>query len=290
MTNSSSTPAQRDAGDGTAVRAPRRLAIIGAGNMGRALATGLRGAGLLTPADLVIADKNQAVAEALARDVGGPLTASNAVACAQARTIVLCVKPRDTADVLNDLMSHGALSHAPLLISIAAGVTLSALETATGHALPVIRAMPNMPCLIGAGMTVLSCGERVTAAQLAEARALFESVGRCMVLEERQLDAVTATSACGPAFAFLVLEALIEGGVQCGLPRAAATELVAQMMLGSAEMVLRTGTHPAALRNEVTTPAGCTMAGLLELEDGRVRFALVRAVEAAWTKAAELGR
>jgi pyrroline-5-carboxylate reductase len=181
------------------------------------------------------------------------------------------------------------LEHRPLVVSIAAGTTLDFLVAHTPAGTPVVRAMPNTPCSIRRGMTVLSVGQGVTEAQLATARALFEPLGRVMDLDEKHMDAVTGLSASGPAFMFVILESLAEGGVQCGLPRAVALELAAQMTLGAASMVLETGKHPAALKDEVTTPAGCTIAGLLALEDGRIRSVVARGIERAAQVAGGLG-
>ena len=207
-----------------------------------------------------------------------------------ADVVLLCVKPKDVADVLATLRAADALAHAPLLISIAAGVSIAALDQATGGRLPVVRAMPNTASVIGKGCTVLSPGARAEDAHLATATAIFSSVGRCLALDERHLDAVTAVSASGPAFIYVVLEALTDGAVSCGLPRAAAMELVARMTLGAAEMVLTTGKHPAALKDDVTTPGGCTIAGLMVLEDGRARSVLARTIETTARVAGGLGK
>jgi pyrroline-5-carboxylate reductase len=267
---------------------PCRLAIIGAGTMGRAIATGILDAGVLAPDQVVIADRTNNVADSLAQDLGVRAERDNPAACASADIIMLSVKPADVASVLDELVQHNAFEHAPLLISIAAGVRIAALEDRTGGRLPVLRAMPNTPCRIGRGMTVLTRGKLATEEHLATGRALFGTLGRCLILDERHFDAVTALSASGPAFIYVLLEALAEGGVLCGLPRAVATELAAQMALGASEMVLSTGHHPAALKDEVTTPGGCTIAGLLALEDGRVRSVLARAVQTTAQVAATL--
>jgi pyrroline-5-carboxylate reductase len=258
---------------------PCRIAIVGAGTMGRAIATGIVRTGMLPADHLVVSNRTYEDAAALAQDLGVTASLDNATACAAADIILLCVKPGDVAAVLDDLVDRAAIAHAPLLISIAAGVRIAMIEERMGGKLPVIRAMPNTACCIGHGMTVLTRGTLATESHLDSAHALFGTLGRCMVLDERHFDTVTAVSASGPAFIYVLLEAIAEGGVMCGLPRGVATELAAQMTLGASQMVLTTGRHPAALKDEVTTPAGCTIAGLLALEDGRVRSVLARAIQ-----------
>jgi pyrroline-5-carboxylate reductase len=275
--------------DGTSL-AGLRLALIGAGTMGRAIAGGLQRAGAFPDAALAIVDHRAATAQALADDVAGARVATLADACREADVVLLCVKPKDVAEVLATLRTSQALSHAPLLISIAAGVSIATLEAGTDGAMPVVRAMPNTASQIGRGCTVLSRGTHATEAHAAVATTIFTSVGRCLALDERHLDAVTAVSASGPAFIYVVLEALTDGAVSCGLPRDAAMELVARMTQGAAEMVLATGRHPAALKDDVTTPGGCTIAGLMVLEDGRARSVLARTIETTARVAAGLGR
>ena len=204
--------------------------------------------------------------------------------------VILCVKPKDVATVAEGLKATKALAHGPLVLSISAGVSSGFIEGILGDSTPVVRAMPNTPCLIGKGMTVVAKGSHATDEHVAIAREIFSTLGRCIELEEKHMDTVTGLSASGPAFIYIIIEALADGGVMRGLPRQVATELVAQMTLGAAEMVLTTGKHPAALKDDVTTPAGCTIAGILALEDGRVRSVLARAVETAAKVAGELGK
>lgn len=266
---------------------PCRIAIIGAGTMGRVIASGIVQAGL-APDQITVANRKSAVAAAVAHELGIVAAPDNATACADADVVLICVKPADVTALLDDLVQNGAIRHAPLLISIAAGVRIATIEERTRSSVPVLRAMPNTPCRIGHGMTVVTRGTLATEAHLEIGRALFETLGRCIVLDERHFDAVTALSASGPAFVFVLLEAFAEGGVMCGLPRHVATELAAQMALGACQMVLTTGRHPAALKDEVTTPAGCTVAGLLTLEDGRVRSVIARAIQTTTDVAARL--
>lgn len=265
------------------------LALLGFGTMGQAISAGLVEASGY-PADRILAaTRHPAVGAARAAALGFPLSEDCAAAVQGAEVVLLCVKPRELKGLLAGLTAAGALAHQPLVVSIAAGVDLAFLAAHCPPDTPLVRAMPNTPCAIRRGMTVLAPGAGVSAAQMAQARALFEPLGRVLELEEKHMDAVTGLSASGPAFLFVILESLAEGGVQCGLPRAVAVELAAQMTLGAAAMVLETGRHPAALKDEVTTPAGCTIAGLMVLEDGRIRSVVARGVERATQVAAGLG-
>lgn len=266
-----------------------QLAILGFGTMGQAISAGLVEASGYPAPRIRVATRHPAAARARAEALSLDLSADPAAAVRGAEVVLLCVKPKELRGLLAGLAASGALDHRPLVVSIAAGTTLSFLAAHTPAGTPLVRAMPNTPCAIRRGMTVLAAGEGVTEAQLALARTLFEPLGRVMDLDEKHMDAVTGLSASGPAFMFIILESLAEGGVQCGLPRAVALELAAQMTLGAAAMVLETGRHPAALKDEVTTPAGCTIAGLLALEDGRIRSVVARGIERATQVAAGLG-
>lgn len=264
-----------------------RTAILGFGTMGRTLARGLLRDGLLAPADLRIAvtrpDRPDAEAAAL-----GLVPQALAEAVAGADLIVLCVKPKDMETLCTDLAATGALATRPTVVSIAAGVPTAKLAAWLPGAGALVRAMPNTPCAIGQGATVLSAGPGATDATLAQVRRLFEPLGAVLDLAEKHMDAATGLSASGPAFIYVVLEAMAEGGVMRGLPRAVALELAARVMQGAAAMVLATGRHPASLKDDVTTPAGCTIAGLLALEDGRLRSVIARGVETAARVAGEL--
>ena len=266
-----------------------KLAILGFGTMGQAISAGLVEASGYPADHIHAATRHPAAARARAEALGITLSNEGARAVKSADVVLLCVKPRELKGLLSDLTASGALEHRPLVVSIAAGTTLEFLAAHTPAGTPLVRAMPNTPCAIRRGMTVLSAGQGVTEAQLTQARTLFEPLGRVMDLDEKHMDAVTGLSASGPAFMFVILESLAEGGVQCGLPRAVALELAAQMTLGAASMVLETGRHPAALKDEVTTPAGCTIAGLMVLEDGRIRSVVARGIERATQVAGGLG-
>jgi pyrroline-5-carboxylate reductase len=257
-----------------------RIAVIGAGLMGRTITTALVRDGVARPGNLVVSDRVKSCARTLARDLAVTAAPDNIAACSDADVILLCVKPQDVLDLLADLKSHGVFGRELLIISIAAKTTTEVIERVTGGQIAVVRAMPNSPCLIGQGMTAVTGGAFSTEANLALAHKMFSALGRCVTLEEKHFDVVTALSASGPAFIYLVLDALADGAVKCGLPRDVAIELAAQMTLGAADMVLQTRRHPAALKDDVTTPGGCTIAGLLTLEDGRMRSVFSRAVEA----------
>ena len=268
-----------------------QLAVIGFGTMGQAITGGLVEAAGYPPERILACAKGRgqkAKARAQAMGIGWAASAAEAVRASQA--VLLCVKPKDLGTLLDGLRAAGALDHHPLVVSIAAGVDLAFLEARVPEGTPVIRAMPNTPCSIRMGTTVLASGGCAGEDHLALARTFFEPLGAVLDLEEHHMDAVTGLSASGPAFIFVVLEALAEGGVQCGLPRAVALELAARMTVGAASMVIQTGRHPAALKDEVTTPAGCTIAGLLALEDGRIRSVLARGIERATQVAAGLGQ
>jgi pyrroline-5-carboxylate reductase len=263
------------------------IAILGCGTMGEAILGG-RQAVDDGPRVTVVSARREERAHKLAERYGVVAVTDNAAAARQADIALLAVKPQAASRVLNAPGVNEALE-GKLLISICAGVSTAQLAAwAPGSA--VVRAMPNTPCLIRQGMTVVSRGPRATAAHIDTARQIFEAVGRCVSLDEKHLDAVTGLSGSGPAFICVILEALADGGVRMGLPRDVAVELAAQTTQGAARMVLETGRHPAALKDEVTTPAGCTIAGLLTMEDGRIRSILARTIEEAARVASGLGQ
>ena len=267
----------------------RRVAILGAGTMGRAIARGALDSGALTPSQLCATVRRPERAQSLSSELGVEVGVDNDAAVREAEIVLLCVKPHRLEQLVSDLRTAGALEHAPLLVSIAAGVTIAQLEAWAGADARVVRAMPNTPCRIGEGMTVLSPGARVEESALDGVEELFRPLGRSLRLDEEYMNAVTGLSASGPAFVYVIIEALAEGGVMTGLPRKVATELAAQCVQGAARMVLQTGMHPAELKDQVTTPAGCTISALLHLEDGRLRSVLARGVEVAARTAAGLG-
>lgn len=272
------------------LNAGKTIGVIGAGVMGRALITGMLETGLISKRALWAAVGTRTSRDRLAAALDIPVSsgAFPARRVAQTDIFLICTKPYRVANVLEALLKSGPLKPQALVLSVAAGVKLKKME-ARLPGQPVIRAMPNTPCLIGAGATVCAAGSKATAEHMALANRIFSSVGQCYELDEQHMDAVTAVCGSGPAYGYLIMEALADGAVKVGLPRNLALQLVAQAMLGSALMLQRTGKHPATLKDEVTTPAGCTISGLLVMEDGRIRSILARAVEEATRVAGELG-
>jgi pyrroline-5-carboxylate reductase len=267
----------------------KAIAVLGAGTMGRAILKGLLAAG--HPRRLLSAStRTRDAAARLSGELGVRVTTDNRAAAAGAGIVVVALKPMTVSGVVRSLAESGTFAPGALVVSIAAGVRTATLEQLLGEGAPVVRAMPNTPCAIACGMTVLSPGARAGQRHLALARGIFEPLGRVVELEEKHMDTVTGLSASGPAFVYVMIEALADGGVARGLPRDVAIDMAAQMVFGAASMVLRSGRHPAALKDDVTTPAGCTIAGILALEDGRIRSVLARAVEVASVRAGELGR
>lgn len=262
--------------------------IIGTGVMGRTIAKGLIDAGALTAEQLWGTARSSVSCETAARALGIHVSTNVSTRVPDAGIIVLCVKPAQAAKAIAALHESG-LSPRTLLISILAGTTLQQLESLTPGGNPWVRAMPNTPCVVGEGMTVVCGGSHATAAHLARARQVFECVGRCLPADESYFNAITALSGSGPAYQYLIMEAFADAGVREGLPRDLALSLVAQTALGAAKMVQTSGRHPAALRDDVTTPAGCTIGGLLMLEDGKIRSVLARAIEEATQIAGRLG-
>lgn len=264
-----------------------RLAVIGAGKMGETLISALLRAGEVEPGDVIATAGHQPRLDQLQRTFGIATTLDNREAVRGADLVLLCVKPQIAPRVLEELAPD--LESGQLLISIIAGLTTARIEGQLGgREIPVARAMPNTPSRIGYGMSAICGGKWARPEQLELARTIFAGLGRALVLDEKYFDAVTGLSASGPAFIYIVIEALAEGGVKVGLPRKVATELAAQTCLGAGHMVLETGEHPAQLKDEVTTPAGCTMDGILQLEDGGLRVTLIKAIVEATRRAREL--
>jgi pyrroline-5-carboxylate reductase len=262
------------------------IAVLGTGKMGGILVQAFLRCGLFPREHVSATVAHEARALALSKQFGISVTTDNLNAAEQADVILLGVKPQQMADVVSGIAP--ALHPGKLLISFAASVKTSAIEAAAGCEIPVIRAMPNTPAMIGAGITAICRGKFVTDHQLALAEQIFSTVGRTVIVDEKHMDAVTGLSGSGPAFLYIIIEALAEAGVNVGLPRDIATQLAAQTTYGAAKMVLETGSHPALLKDEVTTPAGCTVEGILELEEGGLRVTLIKAVKRATERAREL--
>jgi pyrroline-5-carboxylate reductase len=263
----------------------KKVAVLGIGKLGETLVRALLEAKVLRP-DQILATAKHADTVRSKSTKYGIRAAANADAAREADILILAVKPQAMAEVLTSIRKSVSKKH--IVISTAASVSTGFIERTLGRAVPVIRVMPNTPCLLRSGMTGIAPGKSAKREHLAVAEQIFNAMGRTIVLDERYMDAVTGLSGSGPAFLYVVLEALAEGGVKVGLPREIATELVAQTMFGAAKMVLETREHPAKLKDVVTTPAGCTIDGLLELEDGGLRVALIKAVVKATQRASEL--
>jgi pyrroline-5-carboxylate reductase len=264
-----------------------QIAVIGSGQMGEALIGGWLAAKTV-PADALFAtDASAERRDVMKRRFGVRTGSDNREAASWADVVVLAVKPQILDAVAKDLSSALA---GKLVLSIAAGVTIAHLAKLAPKGARIVRAMPNTPVLVRDGVSALSFGAGVTEKDQQFARRLFEAVGRAVVVEEKLMDAVTGLSGSGPAYVFLAIEALADGGVKMGLPRTVADLLAAQTVLGAARMVLETGEHPAKLKDRVASPGGTTIAGLHRLEQGGLRAALMAAVEAASKRSEELGR
>ena len=263
----------------------KKIAVLGVGKIGEALTRGLAERGGVQLADVCGTAGRPESRERLTA-LGIRAVATNLEAVRGADVVIVAVKPSVVPAVVAEI--KGALAPGALVVSVAASVTTASIEAGLGGAPAVVRAMPNTPCLLGEGMTALAKGRHATDAHLALARALFDAVGRTAVLDEKLMDAVTGLSGSGPAYIYLVIESLAEAGVKVGIPRDISTLLSAQTVLGAARMVLELGEHPALLKDAVTTPAGCTVDGLLELEEGKLRVTLIKAVVRATERAREL--
>ena len=264
------------------------LGVIGAGVMGRTLLHGLFDSEMISRDQAWAVAKSAGSCEVASQELGIPVTTDCCSLIPQSGLILICVKPTQAAKVIGMLKQSG-LRPDTLLVSIMAGTTISQLESALGTDNPWIRAMPNTPCIVRQGMTVVCRGKNATDDHLAKAQKIFEAVGMCLRVEETYFNAITALSGSGPAYQYLIMEAFADAGVRVGLPRQLALTLVAQTAVGAAKMVQTSGRHPAALRDDVTTPAGCTIGGLLMLEDGKIRSVLARAIEEATKIASTLG-
>jgi len=265
-----------------------KIGFLGAGKMALALGKGFVQAGLASAESVLASDPVEGARTGFAKDIGAKVTTSNQDILKFAEVLILAVKPDQVAPVLAEVRSQFTEKH--LLISIAAGVTLSKVEGALPAGARVIRVMPNTPALVGASASAFALGKSARAEDGELAQRLFSSVGVAYQIKESLLDAVTGLSGSGPAYVFLMIEALSDGGVAAGLPRDIATKLAAQTLLGSAKMVLETGLHPGALKDMVTSPGGTTIEGLHELEKGKVRAAIMSAVRSATEKSRKLGQ
>jgi pyrroline-5-carboxylate reductase len=271
----------------------KKLVLLGAGKLGGILLRAYLKQGLFGSNRVIATVKHAERAAALTTELGIAVTTDNREAVKGADIVLLTIKPQTVAEVLQEIAPE--IGADTLVVSVAASVPagfveqqLAAAASGNRDQVPVVRAMPNTPAAVHCGMTAICGGTHASPHHLDVARAMFDAVGRTIVLDEKHMDAVTGLSASGPAFAYIILESLAEAGVKVGLPRDVATLLAAQMMKGAASVVLETGDHPALLKDAVTTPAGCTIDGILELEEGKLRVTLIKAVVKATSRAGEL--
>ncbi len=265
-----------------------KIGFLGAGKMAAALARGFVNAKIVAAKQLIAADPFDAARKQFAAATGAKTIATNLEAARAANVLILATKPDQVPAALAEI--SGAFTKNHLLISIAAGVTLAKLEAALPAGARVIRVMPNTPALVGAGASGFSLGKKATPADGKLAEKLLSAIGEALPVKESLLDAVTGLSGSGPAYVYQFIEALSDGGVAAGLPREVATKLAAQTVLGGAKMVLETGQHPGALKDQVTSPGGTTIEGLHELEKGKLRATVMSAVRAATEKSRKLGQ
>lgn len=268
------------------MRIDKRVGIIGAGHIGDAMISGLLRSRILIPDKIQASDNNREICVKIAEAHGISCQTDNRKLVEESGVVIVAVKPKDIVAVLKGIKDVTTPDH--LVISVAAGVKIGYIEKRLGGKVQVVRVMPNIPVVVGVGMTVLSAGVNVTEENLKVARVIFSSVGRVAVVEEKNLDAVTGLSGGGPAYICLVIEALCDAGVKVGLPRDVAMTLAAQTTLGSAKMVLESGRDPAELREMVATPGGVTVEGVKALEAGGLRAAFREAVLRATARSKEL--
>jgi pyrroline-5-carboxylate reductase len=270
------------------ILASHTIGFIGAGNMAEAMIRGLVRGGHIAANRVVASGPRRERLDELVASYGIDVSIDNREVAKRCGLVVLSVKPQIMDKVLREIGDQ--LKSGTLVVSIAAGVDTETIEAAVAEGVRVVRAMPNTPALVGAGATAISAGKLASEADLATAKAMFDAVGITVVLEEIHLDAVTGLSGSGPAYIFLILEALADAGVKVGLSRRNAQRLAAQTVMGSAKMLLETNEHPGQLKDMVTSPGGTAIAGLHTLEEGGLRTTLINAVETATKRSRELGR
>jgi pyrroline-5-carboxylate reductase len=268
--------------------ANKKICILGTGNMGQALVSGLVGSGSSKPKNIICTDIREAKLKAIEKQYGVQTTTRNLEAVSQAEIIIYAVKPQIMAAVLNETAKK--LDMSKLIISIAAGVPVEAIESCLNKELRLIRVMPNIAAAVKEAATAVAAGKHASEEDVKLAMAIFDSIGKTVFIGENYLmDAITGLSGSGPAYIFLIVEAMADAGVKVGLSRQDALFLSAQTVLGAAKMLIETQEHPGQLRDRVTSPGGTAIAGLATLEEGGLRTTLIHAVEVATNRSRELG-
>ena len=265
-----------------------KIGVVGAGKIGAAIARGVIRAGLVTKESVMASDVSDVLRQAIAQELGVKATANNGELCDFADIVILAVKPQIVDPVAKEIA--GKLGKTKLLVSVAAGVPLSRIEVSLSQGARVVRVMPNIPCVVGAGAAGFAGGSHATPADLEKVGAILNSFGIGLPVEEKYLDAVTGLSGSGPAYVFLFMEALADGGVQVGLARDVALKLAMQTVYGAARMALEAGKHLGELKDEVTSPGGTTIAGLYAMEQKGFRGTVIDAVVSATKRSQELGK
>lgn len=259
------------------------IGIIGLGRVGRCMVGGLLDSSGFNKEQLAFTTKHGETAERASSELGIVSCETNVGLVKRCQTVILATKPQNIGDVLKEI--GGELTPTHMLISIVASVPLEKIEKHVAKKVPIARAMPNTPIYVREGITAVCLNEHATEKDWKSVETVFSPLGQLVRVDERYMDAVTGLSASGPAYIYVVLESLTEAGIKVGLPRDLASQLASQTVLGAAKMLQETGRHPAALKDEVTTPAGCTIDGLMELEDGKLRVTLIKAVVQATRRA-----
>lgn len=264
------------------------IGILGLGNMGEALLKGILRGHLISPEQIMVSDSSSKRLRYIHKEYKVATTPSNEALVRSSSLVFLVIKPQVVSSVLSEIRQAVTQSH--LLVSVVAGLTISSITAGLGGRRKVIRVMSNAPALIGEGATALAPGEGIEEKELKNVEHIFDALGRVVIVQEKDMDVITGLSGSGPAYLFMVMEALADGAVRMGLSREVALFLAAQTTLGAARMVLETGLHPAVLKEKVTSPGGTTMAGIHQLESDGLRGTLMSAVKAATERSAELGK
>jgi pyrroline-5-carboxylate reductase len=265
-----------------------KIGVIGAGKIGSAIARGVIGAGLTAKENVMASDVSEALRQAAGDELGIKVSADNATLCDFADIVILAVKPQIVDSVAREIAKK--LGAKKLLVSVAAGVPLARIEAGLAQGARVVRVMPNIACVVGAGAAGYAGGAHATAADLEKVGAILNSFGVGMAVEEKYLDAVTGLSGSGPAYVYLFMEALADGGVQVGLARDVALKLAVQTVYGAAKMALEANKHLGELKDEVTSPGGTTIAGLYAMEQKGFHGTVMEAVVSATRRSQELGK